>query len=296
MSVRALAIVAGGSAEAQLESRAFLQAARSVGMDTIDVPLADIENILDGQTAAIVIGETEEVVVRTRAQVGLRRTFLRTSGLDPLRVFRPFATLAYRHVGSVLMRSQLEVAELGDRPFALLPSAASLLAADNGARCADIDDDDPEILVLTTSADPEHESRWVELALSAAAEVGVPRLMAVDGEKSAARQEVHPFDKGLFRRGRLVVAPLHDTIALAEILGSSVVVLDVANEAAEFSTPWVRDHRVAATADELQRHLTDLANGARGSSGPLDDLCRFRPFEGTIEDLGRALLAALGEY
>jgi hypothetical protein len=280
-----IAVVADGTPEARLEAYGLAAAIEAVGI-AASVVEKDVD-IASETTTAIVVSSKEELLGRVRKRVGPRQTFVRTTGLDALRVFNPWTTIAYRHFARVLMRNRLEVAELGDRAFALLPSAARFASVTHNGDAAE----DYDVVVLVAAAGPGSAEQWCEVATNAASEVGVPRLMAVTTDPVIAHSpDVEPLDVGRLQGGRPVVSPVHDVLALAEIFGAQVSVLDLEHDSRALSTAWVRAHNPAFNAAEL---VDRLHAGSNDAPTPADDLCRYRAFEGTLEDLGHAVLAAL---
>ena len=263
---------------------ALVVAALEVGIDARFVDAADVDQVLDPAVTTIVVAGEPGIVGRVRAFSS--DLAVRCSGRQdstPCESSDLSRTTSYRNVADVILRSRLEVAELGDRSFALLPSAAGLAPAVRDRRTHASDD----ITVLVASTGPGSSPEWLEIAMIAATQLGRAGLMALEpGDPPVEDTSLAPFELSRLRPGAVVVSPLHDYIALAEVLEVHAArSLDVDGDHREMSTGWARVHCPATTADELARRLGEAIE-PRSCPRPLDELCTFVPFRGIAPGAG----------
>lgn len=259
-----------------------------------DVPLWPLDELPDDLERAVVFNDRHPVASTVLPRIGRERLVVRTSGIEPVAVYRPDAARRYRMGDSVLVRTRLEAAELGDRPVHLLPSAVGLGAELLwGPR-----EEGDETIVLAPSSLVHHPQvdAWVASALGATAAVH-DRVVLMASPRVAARLKgfrAVRLDVARLRRARRCVLPICDEASLVEALGVAVGVFDPQDDPDAVSPLWREAHRVAATPAELTAVLGREAGADDERGRYARSMARLTPFAGDLPALGHELLTATG--
>lgn len=216
------------------------------------------------------------------------RIVVRTSGIDALNVYERGSARRYREGDTILVRSHLEGAELGDRPCSLLPSGVSLAAGLIwGVRKPN---DEIVVLVPPALASSPWIHAWTQIALTTAQQVGAPvRFLASNdarGNINDLRPE--PISVRVLRDAASVVTPLDGTASLIETLGGRGVVFDPIQDPDAVSAPWRRGASIATSVNDLAEALCGKNRGEPALQG----LVSFEVAT-DIEALGHAALSAI---
>lgn len=235
-------------------------------------------------------GSHEASAALARAK-GRERILLRPTGVDAFRSFRRGYPRMYRALDRILMRSRLEVAELGDRPHRLLPSGAALGLAvagrtgrDHGETTVFVGD---EVLGLT---DPRG---WLDDLVARLRALGHDPARAgteracreLPGVTSASR---HPE----LLTGTVLLAACPE-VALVRALGGAPVVVTHGFDPAHFSPVWVDAHR-PCDLDRLGERLQPAERQDRSARSAWYDELAGPDRADSAETWTTALVAALG--
>lgn len=252
-----------------------------------DTPRMPVDAVGDETEYMVLFGDGG--AIRHRAIKRFSRTQLvhRVSGLDALNVYARGAARRYRDGDTVMVRSQLEAAELGDRRPVVVPSGVGVAA---GLIWGERNPNDQVILLVPPSLiNSPWIHMWMHTSLCALQQSGRPlRLMAsplIAQTVNGLRTE--PVSIEELRNADIVVTPLDGTATLAEGLGTNAIVFDPFQNPDAVSAAWRRAKTVAVTADGLLEAIT----ADRPSTG-LGSLAAIQ-IASDLDALGNAAIAAI---
>lgn|GEM_PF-6351880 len=258
LECRALAphLRAGGfDVQVGIQHRRALDAAWPSLLDDVPVGLLDVQH---GPSRYLVLSASDAFARKLVVAAGRERVIFRPTGLDAFRSYKRGYTRMYRSADRLILRSRLEVAELGDRPHRLVPSGARF-GLPGGARPGT----DVVLFVSDDFLDFSALQGWVSSAADAVRSCG-REAMLVGTDLAANRltgfrfTDLHPD----LLTG-VVVMPECDEVALVEALGGTPIVYDPGSRCAELSPAWVQAHAICRTP----KHLTAaLARSGRDPS------------------------------
>ena len=252
-----------------------------------DTPRISVDAVDDGTEYMVLFGDGGPI--RQAAITRFNRTQLvhRASGLDALNVYARGAARRYRNGETVMVRSHLEAAELGDRRAVVVPSgvgvAAELIWGERNPN------DEVILLVPPSLTNSPWIHMWVHTALSALQRSAQPlRMMAAPSVAQAADDlRAEPINLQAIRDAHTVVTPLDGTAVLVEALGTNALVFDPIQNPDAVSAAWRRGKAFVATADALLEAIT----AERPSTG-LEDLVAIQRAR-DLGSLGDAAIAAI---
>lgn len=213
---------------------------------------------------------------------------IRTSGLHAMDVYARGAARRYRDGDTILVRSRLEAAELGDRPCVMVPSgaflAATMIWGDQEPT------DDIVVLVPPALAVSPWAHAWTQIAVTAVQKLGMPVRLLSSGATARAINDLRaePIDLQTVRNASTVITPLDGTASLVETLGGKSVIFDPTQDPDAVAAPWRRGARIAHTPEELVAAL----ERADYSSADLRALTAFE-IANDLETLGRLVHSAI---
>lgn len=252
-----------------------------------DIPRISIDAVNDETEFIVLFGGGGHI--HEAAITRFNRTHLvhRASGLDALNVYARGAARRYRNGATVMVRSHLEAAELGDRRVVLVPSgvgvAAELIWGERNPNNEVI------LLVPPSLTNSPWIHMWVHTALCALQRSARPlRMMAAPSVVEAMDDlRAEPINLQAIRNAHTVVTPLDGTAVLVEALGTNPIVFDPIQDRDAVSAAWRRSQAIVANADALLEAITT----ERPSTG-LEGLVAIQR-AADLGPLGDAVIAAI---
>lgn len=228
--------------------------------DCVDqVQVTRLDPLLPG-ARYVVFANNDNVTKHLDGPVARDRIVMRPTGTGVFEVFRRGVAKHFRTQGRLLLRSRLEVAELGDRGCALLPS---------GARYA-LDAETPPpsgpVLFLPAAVGGHPGVGALVTALvEGLTEAGLPpRLLGPPAAAGWLPAVTLASPRPELLRGTVIVPDTHE-VALLRALGAEPVVVALGPRA-ELSKRWTAAHPVLDTVEAVLHRVV------AGSSRELDPL------------------------
>jgi hypothetical protein len=212
----------------------------------------------------VVFAPDDAVSSRLTRAIGRDRVLLRPTGIGTHRVFRRGAALHFRAQQHLLLRSRLEIAELGDRPASLLQSGARF-----GLPPGAMPPDDPVLFVPAEAAAMPALEGLVTSVLGGLTAAGYEPVNLAPAPV-AGRLPALRFDEPRVEllTGTVLLPECHG-VALVRALGGRPVVL-APGSSLDLTGRWLAANPVHQTVDEVVARLAE--DEGAGETDPMTDL------------------------